>query len=56
MACDVASSAADKVDDVDTKDLKNWWPVAAIIGGLVAVGVVGKRKRDKAGTHATRKD
>ena len=55
-ASDYASTASDKVEEVDTKDFKSWWPVAAVIGALVAVGAVHKRKRSKAASDATSGD
>jgi hypothetical protein len=52
-ASDYAATASDKVEDVDSKDFTSWWPVAAVIGALVAVGVVLKRRRGQTGSDAT---
>jgi hypothetical protein len=43
-----ASAAADRAEDVDTEQLKKWWPIAAVVAVLVAIGVVHQRKRSKA--------
>lgn len=55
-ANELATTASDKAEDVDTKDFKAWWPVAAVIGALVAVGVISKRRRGKAASDATTGD
>jgi hypothetical protein len=55
-ASDYATTASDKVEGVDAKDIKAWWPVAAVIGALVAIGVIHKRRRGKAAGDATAED
>jgi len=54
-AGDLASAASDKLEGVDAKNLKSWWPVAAIMGALVALGVVRTRSRTKVTRKAKRR-
>jgi hypothetical protein len=44
----LASAAADKAEDVDTEQLKRWWPVAAVVALLVGLGLVHRRKQRNA--------
>lgn len=45
---EVSTSIADAASNVDTHQLKRWWPLAAAIGLFVAIGFLHRRQLDKA--------